>query len=147
MAYKLITKCLVNRLKYVLPDIISPMLSFISGRQITDNIIIMQEILHSMRRKSGSKGWMAIKIDLEKAYDRLKWTFIRDTLSKVKLPSNLVEVIMSCITSSSLSIFWNGEPTDYFKPSRGIRQGDLLSPYLFVILLVCDLHGKTDSTY
>jgi len=51
-----------------------------------DNIIVMQEIIHTMRRKSGSKGWMPIKLDLEKAYDWLKWEFIRDTLIRMKLP-------------------------------------------------------------
>ena len=133
MAYKLITKCIVNRLKRVLPELISPFQSsFIPGRQITDNIIIMQELLHSMRRKAGAKGWMAIKLDLEKAYDRVRWTFLHETLSQMHLPRNLVEVIMRCVSSSSLSVLWNGEHTSYFKPSRGIRQGDPLSPYLFV---------------
>jgi len=73
VVYKLITKCIVNRLKRVLPEIISPtQSSFVAGRQITDNVNIMQEVLHSMRRKSGEKGWMAIKLDLKKAYDRLR---------------------------------------------------------------------------
>jgi len=122
VVYKLITKCIVNRLKRVLPELISPMQSsFIPGRQITDNIVVLQELFHSMRRKSGTKGWMAIKLDLEKAYDRLRWEFIRDTLARMKLPNTLVDVIMNCVTSCSLSILWNGEPTEFFKPSRGIR--------------------------
>jgi len=118
VVYKVITKCMVNRLKRVLSKLISPMQSsFIPGRQIMDNIIVMQEILHAMRRKSGHKGWMAIKLDLKKAYDRLRWEFIRDTLTRMNLPSLLVKVIMNCVTSSSLSILWNGEPTACFKPS------------------------------
>ena len=68
--YKLITKCIVNRLKQVLSDLISPIQSsFVPRRQIADNMIVMQEILHSMRRKTGATGWMAIKLDFEKAYD------------------------------------------------------------------------------
>jgi len=103
VTYKLVTKCIVNRLHQVLPQLISPtQLSFVPIRQITDNVIIMQEILHSMRRKSGKTGWMAIKLDLEKAYDRLRWSFIHDTLLKMHLPSSLIGVFVTCISSSVL---------------------------------------------
>ena len=69
--YKMLTKALTNRLKKVMPKIIGPyQSSFVPGRQIVDNIIIYQEVLHSMRKKKGEKGYMAIKIDLKKAYDR-----------------------------------------------------------------------------
>ena len=133
VAYKLITKVLVQRLKKILPDLISPyQASFIPGRQITDNIVIMQEALHTMRRKKGLHGLMAIKLDLEKAYDKLNRNFIKSTLLDMRLPQLMVEVIMRCITSCSMRVLWNGESTDCFHPSRGIRQGDPLSPYIFV---------------
>jgi len=133
VTYKLVSKCIVQRLKRVLPQLISPtQSSFVPGRQITDNVIIMQEMLHSMRRKKGNKGWLAIKLDLEKAYDRLRWDFIEDTLIRMRLPDQLVRVIMTCVSSCMLNILWNGEPTEQFQPTHGIRQGDPLSPYLFV---------------
>ncbi|GJT44053.1 retrovirus-related pol polyprotein LINE-1 [Tanacetum coccineum] len=71
--YKTIIKAIVNRLKKILPNMISPTQgAFVPGRQITDNIVIVQEALHLMRQKRGKKGYMAIKIDLAKAYDRLR---------------------------------------------------------------------------
>ena len=75
---------------------------------------------------------MVIKLDLEKAYDRMRWEFIQDTLLQMRLPSQLIAVIMHCVSSCSLNILWNGEPSGAFQPTRGLRQGDPLSLYLFV---------------
>ncbi|XP_074301095.1 uncharacterized protein LOC141632448 [Silene latifolia] len=88
-----------------------------------------------MRKKKGQLGFMAIKIDLEKAYDRLKWDFIRDTMNDMGFPDLLVDVVMECVTSTRMQILWNGEPTEQFIPSRGVRQGDPLSSYLFIMCL------------
>ena len=90
-------------------------------RQIGDNIVVIQEIMHSMRPKKGKKGWMAIKIDLEKAYDRLKWSFINETLEDIQMPHLHVHGFMWCVTTCSLSILWNEEPTKRFRPMRGIQ--------------------------
>ena len=136
IVYKLVTKVIVNRLKPILPQLISPtQCSFVPRRQITDNVIIVQEMLHTMRNKQGKRGYMMVKIDFEKAYDRLRWSFIRESLMELRLPQNMVEVVMQCIESVRLSILWNGEPMESFRPSRGIRQGDPLSPYLYVICM------------
>ena len=64
---------------------------------------------------------MTIKIDLEKVYDRLEWSFIRDTLSLFRFPSHLIKLIMSCVSSLSISILFNGGALDPFLPSRGNR--------------------------
>ncbi|WCJ29423.1 LINE-1 retrotransposable element ORF2 protein [Euphorbia peplus] len=136
VAYKVITKCIVARLKLILRNVVSPIQSsFVPGRQITDNIIIMQEAVASFKKKTGVTGGMILKLDLEKAYDRINWDFLRDTLSVLGLPRSLIEVIMTCVSTSHLRILWNGEPTHGFTPSRGLRQGDPLSPYLFVLCM------------
>ena len=107
--------------------------SFVPKRQITDNVVIMQEVLHTMRHKKGGKGYMAIKIDFEKAYDRMRWDFLKETLLLMQVPAKLVDVIYSCVSTCSMSVLWNGVPTEVFQPTRGIRQGDPLSPYLFAL--------------
>lgn len=84
---------------------------------------------------------MAIKVGLEKEYDRLSWEFINDTLCEARLPPDLIQVIMACITSVKIRVLLNGEVTEEFSPSRGIRQGDHLSPYLFVLCIERLSHG------
>ena len=71
------TKIIANHLQVLLPKLIGPQqTSFVPGRHIVDNIVISHEIVHSMRRKTGKIGFMVIKVDLEKVYDRLNWSFI-----------------------------------------------------------------------
>ena len=78
---------------------------------------------------------MKLKIDLEKAYDKLEWSFIRETLIKVNMPEDLIDLIMSCVTLVSTSILFNEEALDPIYPTRGIRQGGSLSPYLFILCM------------
>ncbi|KAA3486170.1 reverse transcriptase [Gossypium australe] len=132
--YKLVMKVIANRFKVVFPNFISPeQAGFIAGRNISDNVIIAQEVIHSMRSRKAGKNWMAIKLDLEKAYDRISWDFIHVSLVTAGIPEGLRKVIMNAISSSTMQILWNGAPSRSFKPVRGIRQGCPLSPYLFVL--------------
>ena len=88
-----------------------------------------------MSKKKGRTGYMAIKLDLEKAYDHLEQSFISDTLKLFRFPSQLVSLIMSCVSTTSISILFNGGTLDAFQPLRGIRQDDPLSPYLFILCM------------
>lgn len=81
VALKLIIKTMVNKIKAILGDVVSQNQSnFVPDRQVTNNIIICQEMIRSLRKKQGWKEGMIVKIGLEKAYDRLEWHFIRETL-------------------------------------------------------------------
>ena len=110
-------------------------MAFVLGRKGIDNVIIAQEIINSFGKKKGKTGYMALKIDLEKAYDKLEWGFIRNILTRINLPTKLIDVIMSCVLMVSTSILFNGEALDPILPSRGIRQVDPLSRYLFIICM------------
>ena len=119
-----------------LSDLISPMQSaFVPRRNRLDNVIIVQEILNTMRLKKGGTDYMAIKIDLEKTYDKLEWSFIRDTFTVFNVPPYLISVIRSCVSSSSVAVLFNGGALEDFKPSQGIRQGGPLSPYIFIMCM------------
>ena len=100
-----------------------------------DNFVIVQELVHSIGRTKGKNGLTAIKIDLEKAYDKIEWSFICEMLLRFKFPSKLIDLIMSCISSVSSTLLFNGGCLESFWPSRGIRQGDPLSPYLFIMCM------------
>ncbi|XP_072054489.1 secreted RxLR effector protein 78-like [Arachis hypogaea] len=78
---------------------------------------------------------MAIKIDFEKAYDRLNWHFLEKCCLEYGMSEKTISIIMQCVSSVSFKILWNNEKLDMFKPNRGLRQGDPLSPYLFVIAM------------
>lgn len=100
-----------------------------------DNVIVLQEIVHHMCKNKSRNQNIIFKLDLEKAYDSISWAFLRDTLHFFAFPEVIIELIMFCVTSSSLSLLWNGLKLDPFAPSRGLRQGDPLSSYLFVLCM------------
>ena len=85
-------------------------------------------MIHFLGNKKGKVGYMLLKIDVEKAYERIEWSFIKGMLIRMNLPVDLIDIIMSYISIVSTSIMVNGEALDPIFPSRGIRQGDPLSP-------------------
>ncbi|EOY03506.1 Uncharacterized protein TCM_018607 [Theobroma cacao] len=125
-------KVITNRLKpFMSVLIVNTQASLIPRKVIIDNIIVAQEVIHSCRKKKGQVGWMMIKIDLEKAHDELRWEFVHDTLVEARIPTKIIDVLLCSWRCFSTQILWNGSPTESFVPSRRVRQGDLLLPYLF----------------
>lgn len=131
-----ISKLLANKLKTILNKIISPNQTvFLEGRWINDNGILAQEVLHTMSTCKSKKGWSAVKIAFSKAFDRMEWTFMKKILENFGFNETFVNWIMQCMSSPTFSILINGTPTSFSTSSRGLRQGDQLSPYLFILAM------------
>ncbi|GAA0153263.1 hypothetical protein LIER_43218 [Lithospermum erythrorhizon] len=132
---KIIGRIMTNRLKGVLVNIISETQSaFLPGCFISDNILVSHELLHYMKHKVTSKNaFMSLKLDMSKAYDRIEWKFLESIMLKLGFSRILVDWTMCLVSSVSYSFLVNGAPRGFIRPTRGIRQGHLLLPYLFLL--------------
>jgi hypothetical protein len=131
-SYKILTKIIANRIKNILPTIIPENQGgFVKGRHIVDNIILVQEALHSSICHK-DKG-MIINIDLANAFDRVRHNFLFKVMEKFGFAPSFINWIKSCIDSPWIYPLVNGRATKFFQASRGLRQGCPLSPLFYAI--------------
>ncbi|KAM1304224.1 hypothetical protein ACFX2F_021920 [Malus domestica] len=132
-SFKIITKILADRLSPIAAHIVSPQQNaFTKGRSIVDPIILTSECMNLLDRRCRG-GNIAIKFDIRKAFDTLDWGFLLRVLDAFDFSAGFVDWIYSILTSAHLSVFINGSVEGFFPCSRGVRQGDPLSPILFCL--------------
>ncbi|CAN1726075.1 LINE-1 retrotransposable element ORF2 protein [Linum perenne] len=134
--YKVVAKIMASRLKEWMPRLVNEMQgAFTGGRIIQDNIIIVHEVLHRFKiRTHGRKFDMMMKLDMRKAYDLVDWECLDSMLAAYGFSGIWRAWIRECVQTVKFSVLFNGQGTPMFSPTRGIRQGDPLSPFLFILM-------------
>ena len=133
--YKIFSEVLANRLKEFMPDLITEHQSaFAKNSLISNHVLVAFETLLCIKSQNpGQTGFIALKLDMSKAYDRVERNYLQKLMEKMGFCSRWIGLIMECVRTISYSILVNGDPKGLIKSTRCIRQGDSLSPFLFLI--------------
>jgi hypothetical protein len=105
--------------------------AFVKDRQILDGILIANEAVDEARKMK--KEMLLFKVDFEKAYDSVDWGYLDDVLGRMAFPTLWRKWMKECVSTATASVLVNGSPTDEFQLKRGLRQGDPLYPFLFLL--------------
>ncbi|MCI03330.1 LINE-1 reverse transcriptase like, partial [Trifolium medium] len=131
--YKIVAKVLAARLKKVLGKVISKFQSaFLPNRQILDGVLVVNELIDLAKRRKDN--CLLFKVDFERAYDTVNWNFLDYMLIRMGFAEGWRRWIRACVFQSSMSVLVNGSPTEEFIVGKGLRQGDHLSPFFFLIV-------------
>ena len=118
--YHIFAKVLTNWLQAIMPNLISEHQSaFLSNRLISDNILVAFETLHYMRNHNqGKSGFMVLKLNISKAYDRVEWEYIKRVMIKMGFHARWIQLMMRCITTASYSVLINGQSHGHITPTQ-----------------------------
>ncbi|KAJ4777159.1 RNA-directed DNA polymerase (reverse transcriptase)-related family protein [Rhynchospora pubera] len=136
VTYRLLMKVIANRLRPYIQKIISKeQTAFISGRCITESIVLVKEVLHSFNSAQFKEKAFMLKADIMKAFDKMEWVFLRDAMAALNMPDKLINLVLYSFNHAKVTIQVNGMGDGFIIPTRGLRQGCPMSPYCFIMVM------------